>query len=111
MAKRYGNWVTFSRQLVAALKASSDDQPEITMTVGEIKDATGTTMTVDSLRDRGYWKLCRTGAKYFDTHTKAGLALQEHVDGRGKVLNGIDIRPNTLLLKHLRQSHGPVVLI
>jgi len=87
MAKRYGNWVTFSRQLVAALKASSDDQPEITMTVGEIKDATGTTMTVDSLRDRGYWKLCRTGAKYFDTHTKAGLALQEHVDGRGKVLS------------------------
>src|SRR5271157_1811562 len=27
------------------------------------------------------------------------------------VPNGIDIRPNTLLLKHLRQSHGSVVLM
>ena len=28
-----------------------------------------------------------------------------------KVPNGIDIRPNTLLLKYLCQSHGPVFLI
>src|SRR5271157_2688505 len=30
---------------------------------------------------------------------------------QGTLLNGIDIRPNTLLLKHLRQSHGSVVLM
>jgi hypothetical protein len=87
MAKRRGDWVGFSRRLVAALKASNDDRPEITMTIEEIKDETGTTMTVDDLRDRSYWKSCRTGAKYFDTHTKAGLALQEHLDGGGRVVS------------------------
>ena len=86
MARRYGSWVKFSQRLVAALKASNDERPEITMTIEEIKDETGTTMTVDDLRDRSYWKSCRTGAKDFDTHTKAGLALQEHLDGRGKVI-------------------------
>src|SRR5271157_6599424 len=30
---------------------------------------------------------------------------------KGTLLNGIDIRPNTLLLKHLRQSHWPVYMM
>ena len=87
MAKQYGNWKALSRRLVEALKASNDDQPEITMTIEEIKDATGTTMTVDALREPGYWKQCRMGTRYHHTHTKAGLALQEHLDGRGKVIS------------------------
>jgi len=30
---------------------------------------------------------------------------------KGRDPNGIDIKPNTSLLKHLRQSHAPVVLM
>jgi len=43
-------------------------------------------MTIESLRDRSFWKACREGRKDFDTHTKRGLVLQEHLDASGKVV-------------------------
>lgn len=86
MARRRGDWVAFSKRLVAALEASPDERPEITLTIDEIKAESGTTMTLESLSDRGLWKACREGRRYFDTHTKAGLSLEEHVAPSGKVV-------------------------
>ena len=60
-------------------------KPEITMTIEEIKEATGTKMTIESLRERGYWNACREGRPYFDAQTNTGLWLQEHLDAGGKV--------------------------
>jgi hypothetical protein len=82
MARKYGSWKTFARRLVAELQTAT----EITMTVEQIKVATKTTMTVEALQDRGYWTACREGKKYFDAQSKAGLALNEHLDERGKVV-------------------------
>jgi hypothetical protein len=86
MARRRGDWVAFSEQLVKTLESMPVADPEITMTIEEIKEATGTMMTIESLRNRGYWKAGRLGKKYFDTQTKAGLALQEHHDAEGQVV-------------------------
>ena len=86
MAKR-GDWVTFSRRLAELLRKSQVPDSEITKTIEEIKAETGTTMTIASLRDVGYWKACREGRRYFDTSTKAGLALSEHLDPKGQVVS------------------------
>ena len=83
--QRYGSWVKFSQRLVPALRQPTTSGLKL-IAIEEIEDETGTTITVGDFRDRSYWKSCRTGAKDFDTHTKAGLALQEHLDGRGKVI-------------------------
>jgi len=82
MATRRGDWVAFSERLLEELQSKK----ELRMSIEDIKEATGTTMTIESLRDRSYWKACREGRKYFDTHTKRGLALQEHLDASGKVV-------------------------
>jgi len=74
--------VAFSHRLVLELQS----KPEVTKTIEEIKEETGTTMTIEALRDRGYWNACRDGKKYYDTHTKAGLALEIHLNTRGKVI-------------------------
>ena len=82
MARNYGNWTGFARGLVSTLQS----EEAVTMTIEQIKEGTKTTMTLESLQDRGYWNACREGKKYFETQTNAGLTLQEHLDERGKVL-------------------------
>ncbi len=81
MFRKQGKWVEFSRRLVSELQSKLD----VTKTIEEIKEETGTTMTVESLRSRGYWNALRLGKPSFVAHTEAGLALEVHCDDRRKV--------------------------
>jgi hypothetical protein len=56
------------------------------MTIEEIREATRTKMSIDTLRSKGYWKACRDGKKDFNAQTVEGLALKVEVDAEGKVV-------------------------
>ena len=82
MSRKHRRLGGFSRRLVLEFRS----RPKVTKIVEEIKQETGTTMTVEDLRDRGYWNAMREGKPYYVAHTKAGLSLEIHCDARGKVI-------------------------
>lgn len=72
-------------RFLETLHAGRAEHAEVRMTIEELKRESGTKMSIESLRSPGFWKACREGRKDFDTHTKMGLALQEHLDADGQV--------------------------
>ena len=86
MARRNGDWVAFAKRVRAALEASPEDQPEITLSLEEIKAESGTIMTLDALGSANLWRYCREGRRDFDTLTRRGLSLEERIGPDGRVV-------------------------
>ena len=75
MATRRGDWVAFSKRLVEELQSKM----EVWMSIEDIKAASGTTMTIEALRDRGYWRSLPGGAEGFrHSHQKRACLAGAH---------------------------------
>jgi hypothetical protein len=85
VTKRQGIWQVLYEGFLETLHSSKYENPEVRMTIEELKRASGTKMSIQSLQSRGFWQACREGRKDFDTHTRMGLVLQEHLDSEGRV--------------------------
>lgn len=79
-------WVEFAERLAERLPRDG----QVTMTIDEIIQETGT--TDQTIRDRGTWLAVQRGDKYSDTLTNAGLAIDFHPNERGKPVETVTFR-------------------
>jgi hypothetical protein len=78
--KRWKEWADNLRQLMMAAKVS-----EVTKTVAEISQETGTDKSASTLQSAKFWNACILGEGSCEMLTKAGFELSYTPNGEGKV--------------------------
>ena len=78
--KRWKDWAdTLRQEMMTGLV------PEITKSVDEITEETGTEKSSSTLHSQRFWNACRDGQGSHGTIVKAGFEVSYKVNGEGKV--------------------------
>jgi hypothetical protein len=78
------DWGDYLDRVATSLRTGR--RPNITHTIERVQAESGTKMTLDSLRQAGYWNAASEGRPDFDAAAKKGLAIEAHKDEAGKVV-------------------------
>jgi len=79
-----GNWKTWAIDLRERMLR--EKLTELTLSIDEIVDGTGTTMSPESVRSVGFWNACRDGRPDFGTIPNQGLSIEFKPSSSGEVL-------------------------
>jgi hypothetical protein len=76
------DWQDYMERVAGLLKG----RQAVTHTIERIQSESGTTMTIDRLREAGYWNAVSEGRPDFVAASKKGVAIEVHKDEADKVV-------------------------
>jgi len=78
------DWGDYMDRVEAELRKGR--RQDITHTIERVQTESGTTMSIPSLREAGFWNAVRDARPDFDTAAKHGVDVEPHTDEAGKVV-------------------------